>query len=163
MSLKELGWPSSISYFSCFRSSFLLPAWLSDMGAPIQSPKARKFFCSLGPTKIITTSGQVICASCHTKVTEVDPGTNVSHIYEGVALDQVVPSSVLASPGEQIEVEFGSHQTLTISAIEVDTSAKAIIADTIDGKPLSGDTPYWLVFKSRDRGLQKIINVQTSG
>jgi len=60
-----------------------------------------------------------------------------------------------------IEIEFDSHQKTTISTSNLDTQPKAIIADTIDGKPLSGDAPYWFVAKSRDQSIQKISAVET--
>jgi len=84
----------------------------------------------------------------HSAVTGTDPATNVTHVYEGVALEQLVPDMALESGGASIEIEFGSHQTLTISVAELDTWAKPILADKVDGKPLSGYAPYALVAKS---------------
>jgi hypothetical protein len=96
-----------------------------------------------------------------TTVTETDPATNVAHTYEGVALDQLLPGAVISSPGEVIEVEYGSHQTLTIPGNELDAQAKTVVADTVDGKPLTGDAPYCFVLRSRYKGFQKINEVQT--
>ena len=96
-----------------------------------------------------------------TVVTIADPVTNSPHTYEGVALDQLLPGTVLTSPGTVIEIEFDSHQKITIPTSDLDTQPKAIIADTIDGKPLSGDAPYWFVAKYRDKAVQKVTEVET--
>lgn len=96
-----------------------------------------------------------------TTVTETDPVTNAAHTYEGVALDQLLPGTVLTSPGEVIEIEFDSHRTLTLSATDLDLQSKPIIADTVDGKPLTGDAPYCFVAKPRYKAVQKINEVQT--
>jgi len=95
------------------------------------------------------------------QVTETDPVTNLTHTYEGVALDQLLPGTVLTSPGEVIEIEFDSHRTLTLSATDLDLQSKPIIADTVDGKPLTGDAPYCFVAKPRAKAVQKIKEVQT--
>jgi hypothetical protein len=96
-----------------------------------------------------------------TAVTETDPATNTPHTYEGVALDQLLPGTVFSSPGEAIEIEFDSHRTLTLSTNDLDLQSKPIIADTVDGKPLTGDAPYCLVAKPRSKAVQKINEVQT--
>ena len=96
-----------------------------------------------------------------TAVTEKDPVTNASHTYEGVALEQLVSNAILTSQGELIEIEFDSHQTLTLSGPDLDLQTKPIIADTVDGKPLSGDAPYCFVVKSRFKPVQTINAIET--
>ena len=93
-------------------------------------------------------------------VTLTDPATNRSHVYEGVALEQLVPNIGLASSGKSIEIAFDSHKTLTISGIDLDPQTRLIVVDTVDGKPLSGHAPYYLVAKSRGKPQQTIIDVQ---
>ena len=93
-------------------------------------------------------------------VTLTDPATNASHVYEGVALEQLVPSTALASETGSIEIEFGSHQTLIISGIDLDSETKLIVIDTVDRKLLSGHAPYYLVEKCRGKPLQKITDVE---
>lgn len=95
-----------------------------------------------------------------TVVTAVDPVTNLPHTYAGVALEQLLPSGGLA-PNELIEIESSNHKTITIRASDLDSQSRAIIADTIDGKPLFGDAPYWFVAKSPYKGLQKVSDVET--
>jgi hypothetical protein len=48
-------------------------------------------------------------------VTLTDPATNRSHVYVGVALDQLVPNTAYSLQSGSIEVEFDSRKTLTIS------------------------------------------------
>jgi hypothetical protein len=93
-------------------------------------------------------------------VTLTDPATNVSHVYQGVALDQLVPNTVLSLQGGSIEVEFDSHKTLTISETDLDPQARLIVVDTVDGKPLSGHAPYYLLSRSRGKPQQTITDVQ---
>jgi hypothetical protein len=93
-----------------------------------------------------------------TVITITDPVTNSPHAYEGVALEQLLPTAVPTS-NELFEIEFASHQKITIEGGDLDTQTKSIIADTVDGRPLTGESPYWFVAKSRYKGLQKITNV----
>jgi hypothetical protein len=74
-------------------------------------------------------------------VTETNPTTNQKHVYEGVALDQLVPKDV-NSKKEIIEIEYGSHQKEIIYANELGTGTKLMIVDTVDGKPISWYAPY---------------------
>ena len=92
-------------------------------------------------------------------VTQIDPATKASHVYEGVALEELVPSGIL-SGDESIEIEFGSHQTRIISGRDLNTSTKLIVADTVDGKTPSGDAPYDFVVQSDDQPLVAISDVQ---
>jgi hypothetical protein len=93
-------------------------------------------------------------------VTITDPTTNTSHVYEGVALEQLVASAGLASDGGGIEIEFGSHQRLIISGGDLDPQTKLIVIDTVDGKLLSGHAPYYVIEKCRGKPVQTITDVQ---
>lgn len=93
-------------------------------------------------------------------VTLTDPNTHTSHIYEGVALEQLVPSAVLASPGESLEILFGVEKTLTVAEIALDPQTKLIIVDTVDGKQLTGAAPYYLFTKSLSKPQQAIAHVR---
>ena len=86
-------------------------------------------------------------------VTQIDSATKSVHVYEGVALELLVPSADLVSEGGNIRIDFGSHQTLTVSGIDLDTAAKLVVIDTVDGKPLSGHVPFYFLAKSRDKPI----------
>jgi hypothetical protein len=93
-------------------------------------------------------------------VTESDPATKTTHIYEGVTLDQLVPAAALASQGERIAIDFGSHQNITISALDLDSQIKPMVVYLVDGKPISGHAPYYFVIKSRGKPVETIAGVQ---
>jgi hypothetical protein len=83
--------------------------------------------------------------------TETEPTTKQTHIYEGVALDQLVAIATLTSTGETIQIESGSHQTQTLSGNDLATETNLIVVDTVDGKPLSLYRPYCFVAIFRDK------------
>lgn len=78
-------------------------------------------------------------------VTLTDPATNTSHVYQGVALDQLVPNTALRLQSRSIEIEFDSHKTFTILETDLDPQTRLLVVDTVDGKPLSGHAPYYLL------------------
>jgi hypothetical protein len=84
-------------------------------------------------------------------VTETDPTTKQTHVYEGVALEQLVAIAPLNSTGETILIESGSHQTRTLSGNDLGAETNLIVVDTVDGKPLSLHAPYCFVATFRDR------------
>ena len=96
-----------------------------------------------------------------TDITMTDPATHASHVYEGVSLDQLLPPLTLASTGQTIKIDFGSHQTLVLSGIDLDPDSKLIIIDTVDGKPLAGSAPYYLFEKLRGKPLQSVADVRS--
>jgi hypothetical protein len=93
-------------------------------------------------------------------VTETDPVTKQKHVYEGVALGQLLSNTALGGPGESIEIDFGKRQMLMLAGTDLDTQGKAIVADTVDGRALTGEAPYYLVVKVRNKAEQAIPNVQ---
>lgn len=94
-------------------------------------------------------------------VTATDPTTDQPHLYEGVALETVAPNATLGSEGASIEIEYGSHQTLTISASDLEPRTKSIVADTVDGKALSAYAPYDFVAKFRGKPALTIVGVRS--
>lgn len=96
-----------------------------------------------------------------TSITLTDPATHATHVYEGVALDQLLPLTPPSSAGQTLKIEFGSHQTLILTDIDRDPDSKLIIIDTVDGKPLAGSAPYYLFQKSRNKPLQTIADVRS--
>jgi|SRR5580692_3188357 hypothetical protein len=95
-----------------------------------------------------------------TPVTLTDPVTNTSHVYEGVALERLISAKAFALEGERIEIQYGSHQTITISGMDLDSQTKPMVIDTVDGKQLSGNAPYFVVIKLRGKPSKTIADVQ---
>ncbi len=92
-------------------------------------------------------------------VTQGDPATKATHIYEGVTLEQLIPAKALASPGERLRIEFGSHRISTISGMDLDFQVKPLVVYLVDGKPISGPVPYYLVIKFRGKPVETIVDV----
>jgi hypothetical protein len=93
-------------------------------------------------------------------VTLTNPTTKESHVYEGVALKQLIPGTSSGSPGGTIEIQFGSHQTTKISGADLDSQSEPMVIDTVDGKQLSGYAPYDFVVKLRGKPTETIAGVQ---
>ena len=93
-------------------------------------------------------------------VTATDSTTNTSHVYEGVALEQLVPRSALTSEGGSIEIEYDNHKRLIIPQTDFGSQAKLIVIDTMDGKLLSGYAPYYFAEKPPGKPSQTIANVR---
>jgi len=89
-----------------------------------------------------------------------DSATGITHTYEGVDLDTLIPATAYGSVPKIIEVSFGSHQTRTISSNDLDPATRPLLADTVDGKQLSGYTPYYFVAKTRQDDSAPIENVK---
>lgn len=94
-------------------------------------------------------------------VTETNLRTKQTHVYEGVDLGQLVAITTLNSGSETVEIEFGSHQTQTIPGIDLDTRTTLIVADTVDGKPISQNVPYDLVTVFHGRPTLVLNNVRS--
>jgi hypothetical protein len=92
-------------------------------------------------------------------VTQGDPATKATHTYEGVTLEQLVPANALASPGERLRIEFGSHKISTISGMDLDFQVKPMVVYLVDGKPISGRAPYYLVIKLLGKPVETMVGV----
>jgi len=95
-----------------------------------------------------------------TVVTGTDPTTNQTHVYEGVALEQLMAVTTLSSGGETVEIEVGSHKTQTIYRNDLESGTRLIVVDTVDGKPIPRYAPYDLVTEVSGKPTLTIINVR---
>lgn len=93
-------------------------------------------------------------------VTLIDPATHVSHVYEGVALDQLLPATARSLQDERIDVAFGSHQTVTFAGSDLEPQSQLLIVDSVDGKPLIGHVPYYVIARPRGKPQQTMADVQ---
>lgn len=87
-----------------------------------------------------------------------DTATNTTRTYEGVALDQLA-QNVGTLENENLKISFGSRQSVTILGRELDVGTRPMIADTVDGKRLTGYAPYYFVAKSLHKALQPYTDV----
>lgn len=90
-----------------------------------------------------------------------DTKTNESHLYEGVALERVAPTTTLGFQGSALEIQYDSHQTLTISGDDLDRQTQSIVADSVDGKPLPLDAPFSFVAELRGKPALPIVDVRS--
>jgi hypothetical protein len=100
-------------------------------------------------------------------VTVTDSATGLSHTYEGVSLDRLLPNGTLNPESGTVEV-FPEHQhRVTIQCVDVDFQLSPVVADIVDGKKLRGYAPYYFVVKTHEGSaiaLQAVhlITVKTS-
>jgi hypothetical protein len=89
-----------------------------------------------------------------------DPATGLSHVYEGVSVEQLVPTGALNRESGSLEVSSEYKQKMTIVCRDVDFQTPPIVADTIDGKKLTGYVPYYFVVKTREGGESTLRDVK---
>ncbi len=92
--------------------------------------------------------------------TFTDAATGTTHTYEGVNFESLIPNMGSRSESENIEVSFGSHQTMTILGADLDPSSKPMVVDTVDGKQITGYVPYYFIAKTRRDSAVPIKNVK---
>ena len=88
-----------------------------------------------------------------------DPISGHSHVYEGVSLEQLVLPGVLSHDSGSLQVSAEHKRKVTILCSEVDFQTTPIVADTVDGKKLTGYVPYEFVVKARQGFSGSIQNV----
>jgi hypothetical protein len=100
-------------------------------------------------------------------VTVTDSVTGLSHTYEGVSLERLLPNGNLNPESGTVEV-FPEHQhKVSIQCGDVDFQLSPMVADIVDGKKLTGYAPYYFVVKTHEgsaSALQTVhlITVKTS-
>ena len=90
-----------------------------------------------------------------------DPKTNESHLYEGVALERVAPTTILGFQGRAIEIQYDSHQTLTISGEDLYRQTQSIVADSVGGKPLPQHARFDFIAEFRGKPALPIVDVRS--
>jgi hypothetical protein len=84
-----------------------------------------------------------------TEIVLEDAMTRIAHKYEGVKLEYLFSGAGLRFGSETIEVSYGHHQKMTILDSAIASDSQTLVADTIDGKRLTGYVPYFLIIQSR--------------
>lgn len=92
-------------------------------------------------------------------VTLTDPITNASHTYEGVAIEDLAPHTAFVPERGTLEISSDPHLKTTILTADLDPAAKPMVADTVDGRKLTGSVPYYFIAKYRQGTSQSIKNV----
>jgi hypothetical protein len=91
-----------------------------------------------------------------------DAATGVSHKFEGVALEYLLSDAGVKSGSENIDVSYGHHQKTMIWDGASTANSQILVADTIDGKRLTGYAPYSLIIQNRFRTevTRQLTNVE---
>ena len=102
------------------------------------------------PTELLRMSRKVI--------QETDARKGVTHRYEGVELQNLASNNdVRKADSIQISLDNGKKQRL--SKTELDSVTLLLVADTVDGKRLTGYAPYTLVLKTKTDSAQTFQGV----
>ena len=89
-----------------------------------------------------------------------DPATGLTHLYEGVSVKQLVPSGTLNHVSGSLEAFAEHQQELTVLCSDIDFQTTPLVADTVDGKALTGYVPYYLVVKTHQGFVSPLRNVK---
>jgi hypothetical protein len=93
-------------------------------------------------------------------VTLIDPATGQSHMYEGVRIENLAPGGVLNRESGSLEISTEHKKKVTIRCSDVDFKTPPIVADTVDGKKLTGYVPYYFVAQAREGVEAALRNVK---
>jgi len=89
-----------------------------------------------------------------------DPITGITHKYEGVDVEALIPNGVSDSKSGTIKVSFGSREHLAVAETDLDPGSKILVADTVDGKAINGYVPYDCLLKTRQDKTAILENVR---
>jgi len=92
--------------------------------------------------------------------TLTDPSTGLAHTYEGINLEALLQPGIFGSETAGVKISFGSHETLAIPRSDFDPGTKPMVADTVDGKRLTGYVPYYFVTKIRGKNTAPFKDVE---
>jgi len=77
-----------------------------------------------------------------TTVSSTDPVTQVTTSYEGVSLSELVPNGFVNDRFEVFRESWGFRDKRVSRSDDLNTESVSIVADTINGKRLVGETPF---------------------
>jgi len=82
-------------------------------------------------------------------VSAIDPGTKTVKLYEGVSLEELAPGAYTQSAFEVFKEFWAFRDKLAVRSADLDLSSKLIVADTVNGKQIGGDDPFYFVGKTQ--------------
>jgi hypothetical protein len=83
------------------------------------------------------------------EITVTNPTTNTTTSYEGISLDQLVPDAQAKYAFDVFRDSWGFRDKRVISSASLNLESEVIVADTINGIPLTEESPFCLVAKAR--------------
>lgn len=72
----------------------------------------------------------------------------------------MVPTGALNHESGSLEISEEHKQKVTIPCSDLDLKTTPLVADTLDGKKLSGYVPYYFVVKTRQGAPDLLHNVE---
>jgi len=78
-----------------------------------------------------------------TTVRATDPVTHVTTSYEGVSLSELVPGRLANYRFEVFKEFWAFRDERALSSEDLNLEAETIVADTVNGKKLVGDSPFY--------------------
>jgi hypothetical protein len=78
-----------------------------------------------------------------TTVRATDPVTHVTTSYEGVSLGELVPDRLANYRFEVFKEFWAFRDKRALSSEDLNLEAETIVADTVNGKKLVGDAPFY--------------------
>ena len=92
-------------------------------------------------------------------VTAIDPRTKKAKSYEGVSLEELVPSAYTHHTFTVFKEFWAFRDKRAVRSADLDMSSKMIVADTINGKRNAGDDPFYFVGKTPTGNVIVIKNL----
>jgi hypothetical protein len=80
-----------------------------------------------------------------TTVRVTDPITHVATAYEGVSLNELLPDGLANYKLEVFREFWAFRDKRVLSSEDLNMESETIVADTVDGKKLVGETPFCFV------------------
>jgi len=96
----------------------------------------------------------------HSAVKLTDPTTGQLHVYEGVSIKNLVPGGVLIHQSGSLEISAEHKKKVTVLCSNLDFNTLPVVADTVDGKKLTGYVPYYFVVQAREGFAGPFPNVK---
>ena len=85
-----------------------------------------------------------------TTVSTLDPTTKAINSYEGVRLDELVPDKRVGHTFEVFKGSFwGFRDRRVVSSTDLNLESETLVADTVNGKRLAGNSPFYFVGKNQ--------------
>jgi hypothetical protein len=91
-----------------------------------------------------------------TTVSTTDPATHVTNTYEGVSLNELVPNGLTGYRFEVFKGAWAFRDKRVLSSDDLNMESEVLVADTINGKKLAGDSPFNFVAKTK-RGDAAVV------
>jgi hypothetical protein len=88
-------------------------------------------------------------------VRDTDPITQVTTAYEGVSLNELVPDGLANYKLEVFREFWAFRDKRVLSSDDLNTASDTIVADTVNGRRMQGETPFYFVGRPKAADRQQ--------